>query len=171
MIQLVHGHMLSILSLVKSTAEYQEMRRERAARGNQAVARCVVGHRQGRRSDHKYKHQISSAHSCDFCRLCGRVARHSLSVSLQDNVWRPACVPRQMFRQALHRGHNPTLAEAPTHRLRAWSCVTCGASGNSLIRRDCHNSHTMSAQQASKRKFFAAFAGCGDSRPSKARCV
>ena len=159
MVQLVQGHMLSILSLIKSTCACQEMRKERAARGNQTTTLRSMTPRAVRRSDHKEKHLISVAHSCEFCGLCGRAARQSLPVQLQDNVWRPACVPRQMFKQALRKGHNPTLSAIPTHRLKAWSCMTCKYSGNSLLRRDCHNSLNMSAQQSSKRTFLAAFCG------------
>ena len=157
-VQLVQGHMLSVLNTVKSTLEYKAMRKERASRGNQdrsfkqqATPRVCF------RSVHKEKHSISVAHACECCRLCGRSAKLSLPVQLQDNVWRPACVPRKKFKQALRRGHTPSLSATPTHRLKAWSCTTCKVSGNSLLGRDCHNSQDHQAQQSAKRSFIAAF--------------
>ena len=149
--------MLSILNIVKSTEAYQDMRKERAARGNQTSAARKVTPRTACRSVQNEKHLISVAHACEFCRLCGRSAGQSLPAQLQDNVWKPACVPRQMFKQALRRGHAPTLSATPTHRLKAWSCTTCKVSGNNLLRRDCHNSQDNQAQQCSKLSFIEAF--------------
>ncbi len=150
--------MVSVLNIVKASPAYKDMRKERASRGNQDRSfKHKAAPRACFRSVHKEKHSISVAHACEFCRLCGRSAKLSLPVQVQDNVWRPACVPREMFKQALRRGHTPTLSATPTHRLNAWSCSVCKVSGNSLLSRDCHNSQYHQGQQSAKRSFFAVF--------------
>ena len=162
-IGILHGHMLSTLTLIKGTPEYNTMKAEREARGNKRPGQQSSGHsrRKADKPDHKSKHDIQQAHDCEFCSRCGRVAANNLAGDVRDNVWRPECEPRPLFARALRNGHAPTLSAKPTYRMQAWSCSVCGLRANNLLSKECHGHAAQAARLASKRTFFQVF-GWGD---------